>query len=65
MSNPNGLLYCSKRDGGLAIPKLEALATSTMLKQGIALLNSLDPAAHVRLREIKLQQRLQNLETVM
>ena len=44
MSNPNGILSCSKRDGGLGIPKLEALVTSTMLKQGIILLNSLQHA---------------------
>jgi hypothetical protein len=29
---------------------------STMLKQGITLLNSLDPAAHALLRETKLEQ---------
>jgi len=54
-------LYCSKRDGGLAIPKLEALATSTALKQGITLLNTLDPAIHALLKKTKLEQRLQNL----
>ena len=32
MSTPNALLYCSKRDGGLGITKLEALVTSTSLK---------------------------------
>jgi len=51
MSIPNGLLYCSKRDGGLGIPKFEALATSTALKQGITLLNSLDTAIHALLKE--------------
>jgi len=60
MSTPNGLLYCSKRDGGLGIPKLEALATSSTLKQGITLLNSLDPAIHALLKESKLEQRLQS-----
>jgi hypothetical protein len=65
MSTPNGLLYCSKRDGGLGIPKMETLATSTMLKQGITLLNSLDPAAHALLNETKLEQRLQNLAKAM
>lgn len=34
---PNGLIYCCKRDGGLGIPKLETLATSTDLKQRIQL----------------------------
>ena len=36
-STPNGLLYCSKRDGGLGIPKLEALGKSSALKQGTTL----------------------------
>ena len=61
MSTPNGLLYCSKRDGGLGVPKLETLATSSALKQGITLLNSLDPAIHALLQETKLEQRLKNL----
>jgi hypothetical protein len=59
MSTPDGLLYCSKRDGGLGIPKLEALATSSALKQGTTLLNSLDPAIHGLLQETKLEQRLE------
>jgi hypothetical protein len=61
MSTPNGLLYCSKRDGGLGIPKMEVLATSSALKQGITLLNSLDPAIHALLKETKLEQRLANM----
>jgi hypothetical protein len=65
MSTPNGLLYCSKRDGGLGIPKLEVLATSTALKQSITLLNSLDPVAHALLRETKLEQRMQSLAKAM
>ena len=65
MSTPNGLLYCSKRDEGLGAPKLEALATSTALKQGITLLNSLDPAAHALLTETKLEQRLSSLAKAM
>jgi len=64
MSTPNGLLYCSKRDGGLGIPKLEALVTSTMLKQGIRLLNSLDPTIHALLKETKLE-RLSSLAKAM
>ena len=60
MSTPNGLLYCSKRDGGLGIPQLEVLATSSTLKQGITLLNSLDPAIHALLKESKLEKRLQS-----
>lgn len=42
------------------MPKLEVLAKSTMLKQGITLLNSLDPATHALLKETKLEQRLQS-----
>ena len=61
MSTPNGLLYCSKRDGGLGITKLEALVTNTSLKQGITLLNTLDPAIHALLQETKLEQRLISL----
>jgi hypothetical protein len=30
-STANGLLYCSKRDGGLGIPKFEVLTVSTSL----------------------------------
>jgi len=51
MSNPNGLLYCGKREGRLGIPNLEALASSTALKQGITLLNSIDPAIQSLLQE--------------
>jgi hypothetical protein len=50
VSTPNGLLYCSKRDGDLGNPKLEALASITPHKPGIALLNSLDPAIHALLK---------------
>ena len=49
------------RDGGLGIPKLEALASSTALKQGITLLNSIDPAIQSLLQETKLELRLQSL----
>jgi len=58
MSTPNGLLYCSKRDGGLGIPKFEAVVMSTALKQGITLLNLLDPAIHALLKETKIQSNL-------
>ena len=44
---------------------MEALVTSTMLKQGITLLNSLDPAIHALLKETKLEQRLSNLAKTM
>jgi hypothetical protein len=61
MSTPKGLLYCSKRDGGLGIPKLETIVTSSALKQGITLLNSLDPSIHALLKESTLEQRLEGL----
>jgi hypothetical protein len=38
----NGLIYCSKRDGGLGVPKLEVLSVSTALKLGLTLLTSAD-----------------------
>jgi hypothetical protein len=47
MCNPNGLMYCGKRDGGLGIPKLETLIPCTALKQGITLLNSTDPTIQI------------------
>ena len=65
MSTPNGLLYCSKRDGSLGIAKLEALLTSTMLEQGIKLLNSLEPTIHALRKETKLEQRLSSLAKAM
>jgi hypothetical protein len=65
MSTPNGLLYCSKRDGGLGVPPLETLPMSTVLKQGITLLNSLDPAIHALLTESKLEQRLKSIAEAM
>jgi hypothetical protein len=65
ISTSNHLLYCSKRDGGLGITKLEPLASSSALKQGIALLNSFDTAIHTLLQETKLDQRLQSLAKAM
>ena len=45
--------------------KMEALVTSTMMKQGITLLNSLDPTIHALLKETKLEQRLLSLAKAM
>ena len=42
-STPNGLLYCGKRDGGLGIPKLEILTSSTALIQGVTAKHSGSP----------------------
>ena len=58
---PNGLLYCSKRDGGLGIPKFEILSVTTALKQGITLLNTLDPAAQALFRLTLLEKRLEKM----
>jgi hypothetical protein len=55
---PNGLIYCSKRDGGLAIPKLENLVTTTTLRQGIVLLNLIDPALMALFTQTSLEHRL-------
>ena len=44
---------------------MEALATNSALKQGITLLNSLDPAIHALLQETKLEQRLQSVAKAM
>ena len=60
-STPNGLLYCCKRDGGLRIPKLEILSITTALKQGVNLLNTLDPAAQGLFRLTNLEKRLEYL----
>jgi hypothetical protein len=59
-STPNGLLYRTKRDGGLDIPKLEILSSSTELKHGIKLLNTTDPAMQAFLTTTK-PERLQKL----
>ena len=60
-STPNGLLYCSKRDGGLGIHNLEVLTSSTALKQGVTLLNTPDPATKALFTDTKLEQRLKNI----
>jgi hypothetical protein len=65
MSTPNGLLYCSKRDGGLGIPKLQILVLSSALKQGITLLNSLDPATQALMQNTKLKSRLERMARAM
>jgi hypothetical protein len=61
MSTPNGLLYCSRRDGGLGIPKLETLIPCTALKQGITLLNNTDPTILALLKQTRLKKRLEDI----
>jgi hypothetical protein len=58
---PNGLIYCSKRDGGLGIPKLETLATTTALKQGLSLLNTEGRALHALLDAMNYEARLEKV----
>jgi hypothetical protein len=61
MSTPNGLLYCRKKDGGLGIPRLETLVICCALKQGILLLNSLDPTTHALMEKTELETRLASM----
>jgi hypothetical protein len=65
MGTPNGLLYCRKKDGGLGIPKLQTLVMCRALKQGILLLNSLDPNTHALMKKTKLEDRLASMARVM
>jgi hypothetical protein len=60
-STPNGLLYASKRDGGLGIPKLEMLSTSTALKQGLTLLRTQDESIIALLQNTRYEGRLERL----
>jgi len=60
-STPNGLLYCGKEDGGLGVPKLEILATSTALKNGIDLLNTADQTLRAILHATNYDKRLERL----
>ena len=60
-STPNGLLYCGKRDGGLGVPKLEVLATSTALKHGIQLQNTDDQTLLAILHATNYEKRLERV----
>jgi hypothetical protein len=64
-STPNGLLYCCKRDGGLGIPKLETIAVSTTLKQGLKMLNTEDPAMQAITQASKFENRLEKMARSM
>jgi hypothetical protein len=61
LSTPNGLLYCGKRDGGLGVPKLEVLATSTALKHGIQLLNTVNQTLLAVLQATNYEKRLERI----
>jgi hypothetical protein len=60
-STPNGLSYASKRDGGLGIPKLEMLSTSTTLKQGLTLLKTQEESIIALLQNKGYEGRLEPL----
>ncbi|CAH2018675.1 unnamed protein product [Acanthoscelides obtectus] len=57
----NALLYCGKRDGGLAIPRLEWLATSSALKAGLKFVDNPDPAMQALATGTKLESRVRRL----
>jgi len=61
VSTLNGLLYCGKRDGGLGVPKLEVLATSTALKHGIQLQNTDDQTLLAILHATNYEKRLERI----
>jgi hypothetical protein len=54
----NGLIYCRKRDGVMAIPKLQTLITSSALKQGLMLLNTTEPELKALFNRSRLDDRL-------
>lgn len=55
-SRADASLYAPTKDGGLAIPRLEWIATAAALKNGINFLNSEDPLV----RELKIATNLEN-----
>jgi len=60
-STASGLLYCSKQDGGLAVPKLETLITSTTLTTGYRFLYRQDPIIQALSVATGLEKRLEAL----
>jgi hypothetical protein len=60
-STPNGLLYASKRDGGLGVPKLETLSVTTALKQGLTLMKTNDSTTQALLQKTRYEQKLERL----
>jgi hypothetical protein len=57
----NGLVYCSKRDGGLGIPKLETVVISSSLKAGVKFLENPDPVMEAVADESGMKKRLAQL----
>jgi hypothetical protein len=60
-STANGLLYCSKRDGGLRIPKFKLLTVSTSLSIGYKFLRNQDLIIQALAKETSLEKCLQQL----
>jgi hypothetical protein len=58
---PNGLPYRGKRDGGQGIPKLEILATTTALKQGIYLIHTRYQTLQALLGATHYEKRLEKM----
>jgi hypothetical protein len=58
----DGLIYCAKRDGGLAVPKMTTVAVSSSLKAGFKFLENGDPVIQAVAVESGLKKRLEQLE---
>jgi hypothetical protein len=57
----NGLIHCRCRDGGLGIPRLETMTTSSSLKTGLRFLDGADPVMRAIARESNLEQKVQGM----
>ena len=57
----NGLLYSRRRDGGLGLPRLEALVTATALQAGLKFTTSADPVMASLAEGSRLLKRLEGL----
>ncbi|KAG5861170.1 hypothetical protein JTB14_032411 [Gonioctena quinquepunctata] len=58
----NGHTYCSKKDGGLGIPKQEWLLTSSTLRAGLKFADNPDPVMRALAAGTKMESRLKNLD---
>jgi hypothetical protein len=57
----NGLLHCGKKNGGLGIPRLETLATTTTLKMGLNFKLNPDPVMRSVFEESGLELKLKQI----
>jgi hypothetical protein len=57
----NGLLHCGRKNGGLGIPRLETLATTTTLKMGLEFRLNPDPVMRIIFEESGLEQKLKEI----